>query len=100
MAYFSAIRDYKLIRELPTGKGFADIVFLPLPNRNKPAIIIELKYNKSANTAIRQIKETQYTQALSNYSGEILLVGVNYDKESKKHNCIIEKWNNFDCPLY
>ena len=100
LAYFSAIRDYKLIRELPTGKGFADIVFLPLPNKNKPAIIIELKYNKSANTAIRQIKETQYTQALSDYSGEILLVGINYDKESKKHNCIIEKWNNFDCPLH
>lgn len=91
LAYYSARKDYKLIRELPTGYGFADVVFLPLPHRNKPAIVIELKYNKSADTAIQQIKDKKYMQDLEGYTGEILLVGINYDKESKKHSCIIEK---------
>ena len=94
LAYFSARKDYRLIRELPTGKGFADIVFLPLPHTGKPALVIELKYAKTAESAIRQIKEKHYTQALEGYTGEILLVGINYNKEkkSKPHSCVIEKW--------
>ncbi len=93
LAYYSARKDYKLIRELPAGHGFADVVFLPLPHAGKPAIIVELKYDKSACAAIRQIKERHYPEALKGYSGEILLVGVNYDKDSKdkSHSCIIEK---------
>ena len=93
LAYYSARKDYRLIRELPAGHGFADIVFLPLPASGKPALIIELKYDKSANTAINQIKDRNYSRALEGYSGEVLLVGVNYDKESKNkpHSCIIEK---------
>lgn len=93
LAYYSARKDYKLIRELPAGRGFADVVFLPLPFSKKPALIVELKYNKSADTAIQQIKEKHYTQALEGYSGEILLVGINYDKDSKDkpHSCVIEK---------
>ncbi len=93
LAYYSARKDYKLIREFPTGKGFADIVFLPLPHTGKPALVVELKYNKSVHAAIQQIKDRQYTQALENYSGEILLVGVNYNKENtdKRHSCVIEK---------
>lgn len=93
LAYYSARKDYRMIRELPTGRGFADIVFLPLPSCKKPALVIELKYNKSAVTAIQQIKDRHYTQALEGYIGEILLVGVNYDKscEDKPHTCVIEK---------
>ena len=93
IAYYSARKDYRMIRELPTGRGFADIVFLPLPSVNKPALLIELKYNQTAVTAIQQIKDRHYTQALEGYAGEILLVGINYDKEnkSKPHSCIIEK---------
>ncbi len=93
LAYYSARKDYKMVRELPTGRGFADIVFLPLPHTKTPAIVVELKYDKNANTAIRQIKDCQYTQALEEYNGEILLVGINYDKsnENKPHSCIIEK---------
>ncbi len=93
LAYYSARKDYKMIRELPTGRGFADVVFLPLPFSDKPAIVVELKYDKSARTAIEQIKKRQYTQALEGYSGEILLVGVNYDKDNKNnpHRCVIEK---------
>ena len=93
IAYYSARKDYRLIRELPTGRGFADIVFLPLPNTGKPAIVAELKYDKSAHAAIQQIKDRNYTQALEGYVGEILLVGINYDKENenKPHSCVIER---------
>lgn len=93
LAYYSARTDYKLIREMPTGRGFADIVFLPLPSVGKPALIVELKYDKTARSAILQIKDRQYTQVLEGYTGEILLVGVNYDKDKKEkqHSCVIEK---------
>lgn len=93
IAYYSARKDYRLIRELPTGRGFADVVFLPLLSSGKPALVVELKYDKSADTAIQQIKERHYTQALEGYLGEILLVGINYDRDSKEkpHSCIIEK---------
>ena len=93
LAYYSARRDYKIIRELPGGRGFADIVFLPLPHTDKPAIVVELKYDKSAAAALQQIRDRNYTQALEGYSGEILLVGVNYDKgkREKPHSCVIEK---------
>ncbi|MCM1056426.1 MAG: ATP-binding protein [Firmicutes bacterium] len=96
LAYYSARRDYRLIRELPAGRGFADIVFLPLPASGKPALVVELKYDKSADTAIRQIKERGYTQALEGYSGEVLLVGISYDKDNrnKPHSCVIEKINS------
>lgn len=94
LAYYSARKDYLMIRELPSGHGFADIVFLPLPNKKeKPALVIELKYDKSANAAIQQIKDRHYTQSLENYTGDILLVGVNYEKEhkDKPHSCRIER---------
>ena len=93
LAYYSARKDYRVIRELPTGRGFADVVFLPLPSVGKPAIVVELKYNKSVEGAIRQIKDRQYTKALEGYAGEILLVGVNYEKDGgeKRHQCVIER---------
>ncbi|MDE6608821.1 MAG: ATP-binding protein [Lachnospiraceae bacterium] len=93
LAYYSARKDYRLIRELPAGRGFADIVFLPLPAVDKPAFVVELKYDKSARAAIQQIKDRHYTQALEGYAGEILLVGINYDREKadKQHSCVIER---------
>lgn len=95
MAYFTAPGYYNIIREIPTGKGFADFVFIPRTNvRFRPAMVIELKYNKSADTAIKQIKENRYHGALSGYSGRILLVGISYDaagKDKKKHACVIEE---------
>ena len=93
LAYYSARKDYRMIREMPTGRGFADVVFLPLPFSNKPALVVELKYDKSADTALQQIRDRRYTQALEGYSGEILLVGVGYDKDNrnKPHSCVIEK---------
>ena len=78
---------------MPSGKGYADIVFLPRKQSDKPAMVVELKYDKSAKGAIAQIKEKQYMEALAEYKGNLLLVGINYDKEKKKHSCIIEEWN-------
>ena len=89
-AYYSAKNKYIMHRELPTGKGFADIVYIPRKNVNLPALVIELKYNQSAETAIEQIKNKQYTEKIKEYSGEILLVGINYNKD-KNHACVIEK---------
>lgn len=93
LAYYSARKDYKLIREFPAGKGFADIAFLPFPHTDKPAMVVELKYDRSVSAAIRQIKDRQYTQALECYMGEILLVGVSYNRDSadKPHSCVIER---------
>lgn len=93
IAYYSARKDYQIIRELPAGIGFADLAFIPLLG-NKPAIIIELKYDKTANTAIKQIKDNKYPEVLSAFSGEIILVGINYDKDTKVHTCKIEKIKN------
>ncbi|MGN0594341.1 MAG: AAA family ATPase [Hominimerdicola sp.] len=93
IAYYSARKNYVVQREMPAGKGFADIVLIPRKNVDSPAVIIELKYDKSAKSAIEQIKEKRYSDCLKDYTGEILLVGINYDKDdkSKKHSCIIEK---------
>ena len=93
LAYYSAVSEYHLIRELPAGKGFADIVFVPKPHSDKPAMIVELKYDKSAKGAISQIKEKCYVNALKEYHGNLLLVGINYDKTNKAHTCIIEKYD-------
>lgn len=93
LAYYSARKDYRLIREMPAGRGFADVVFLPLPSVRKPALIVEIKYGRTAQSALQQIKDRQYVQALERYTGEILLVGVSYDKDSKEktHSCVIER---------
>ena len=96
LAYYSARKDYRMIREMPAGHGFADIVFLPLPHTDEPALVIELKYDKSAESAIQQIKDRHYAEALEGYAGTILLVGVNYDREDKNkpHSCVIERLEN------
>lgn len=91
LAYYSAMDEYIRIRELPAGEGFADIVFLPRKNSEHPAMVIELKYNKTAESAIDQIKKKQYTSALENYCGQVLLVGISYHKKTKEHTCRIEK---------
>lgn len=94
LAYYSACRDYTLIREMPAGNGFSDMVFLPKPTSSKPALILELKWDKTANGAVSQIKDKKYVSALKDYKGIILLVGINYDKKNKQHQCRIEKFQN------
>lgn len=76
---------HKPVREYPCGKGFADIVYLPLARYpNRPVVVVELKWDKTAQTAVTQIKEREY-------SGEILLVGITYDRKTKEHQCVIER---------
>ena len=85
---------FKPIRELPTGRGFADFVFVPKPEykADYPALIVELKWNKNACTALMQIKDKKYPSAILDYTGDILLIGINYDKNVKEHQCLIEKY--------
>ncbi len=95
IAYLGAMQYYfKPVRELPTGKGFADFIFIPKPEHinNYPAIVVELKWNKKAETAIKQIKDKNYPDVVKQYTGDILLVGISYEKKTKQHECTIEKY--------
>ncbi|MCD8300677.1 MAG: ATP-binding protein [Clostridiales bacterium] len=96
LAYITARNYYDIVREIPAGKGFADYAFIPHHNSDKPAMIIELKYNKDADSAIKQIREKRYNGCLREYEGNLLLVGISYDKNTrgegyKRHSCIIER---------
>jgi hypothetical protein len=90
-AYISCVDEYLRIEELPTGIGYADVVYIPKKGSALPVMIVELKMNKSADSAIEQIKNRNYPQALKDYGSDILLVGVSYDDKTKKHSCRIEK---------
>ena len=92
LAYYSAQKSYTLVREMPAGKGFADIVFLPRRHVDKPAMVVELKWNRSVNGAIRQIQDKCYAGVLKDYAGDVILVGINYNKKSKQHKCLIEQY--------
>ena len=91
LAFYTARTKYTIIQELPAGYGFADIGFIP-KNPKDPAILIELKCNQDADTAIKQIKNKNYPKVFENYLDNLLLVGVNYDKTTKIHECVIEKY--------
>ncbi len=90
LAYFAARTYYKIFRELPTGKGFADMVFVPLPRSSRPAIVVEFKYDQSAEGAIAQIRRKDYPASLKGFSKNIILLGVNYNKETAKHEIDLE----------
>ena len=91
LAYIYALNRYSVIKEMTTGKGFADVVFVPY-KENDPAMIIELKRNGCAESALLQIREKRYFDSLSHYQGRILFVGINYDEKNKTHSCLIEKF--------
>ena len=91
VAYIWARNEYIIHREYATGKGYADLVMIPRRNVAKPALVIELKFNHTADTAIDQIKRKEYPAKITEYTGELLLVGINYDKETKQHACKIER---------
>ncbi len=96
IAYYYARNEYIIHRELASGKGFADLVFIPRKHVDKPAMVVELKYNKDADTAISQIKRKQYPKKLAEYTDNLLLVGITYNKEEKTHKCIIENYRKID----
>ena len=98
LAYYAAQMYYTTILELDSGKGYVDIAYLPAPKYPAlPALVVELKYNRSAETAMSQIKRQKYPERLIHYKGNMLLVAIDYDKdlpntapEFKHHKCIIE----------
>jgi RecB family endonuclease NucS len=91
LAFIYALNEYTAVKEMTTGKGFADVVYIPIKKEN-PAMIIELKRNKSTETALTQIKEKRYFDCLKHYHGNLLFVGINYDETDKTHTCEIEKF--------
>jgi hypothetical protein len=91
IAYYYASNDYIIHRELATGKGFADLVLIPRKNVDSPAIVIEMKYDKAVDTAIEQIKRRQYPAKVAQYTDNMLLVGITYERETKQHRCCIER---------
>ena len=91
LAFYTARNKYKIIREMPAGRGFADMVFIPWHNVNLPAIVVELKWKQSVPTALDQIRERRYPESMRDYTGEVILCGINYDKETKVHTCVIER---------
>ena len=95
IAYLSSMQYYfKPVRELPTGRGFADFVYIPKPEYllDYPALVVELKWNKSTDTALKQIKEKKYPESLLQYTGNILIIGISYNKKTKAHQCAIEEF--------
>ena len=91
IAYYYAGNNYIVHRELPSGKDFADLVFIPRKNVDSPAIVVELKCDKSADSAIDQIRRKDYPAKVAEYADRLLLVGINYDRETKQHTCRIER---------
>ena len=90
-AYIAAIDQYMKVEELPSGHGIADIAYIPKKRSQLPALIVELKWNRSAEGAIGQIKDKNYPAVMKEYEGPVVLVGINYDPETKKHACVIER---------
>ena len=92
LALYAARNFYVIHRELAGGKGFADLVFIPRKKfPEKPAIVVELKWDKDVDGAIAQIKNKEYCRSLEEYRGNVLLVGVNYNRKTKVHECVIEE---------
>ena len=91
IAYYYASNDYIIHRELATGKGFADLVLIPRKNVDSPAIVIEMKYDKAVDTAIEQIKRRHYPAKVAQYTDNLLLVGITYERDTKQHRCCIER---------
>ena len=92
LAFIYALNKYTVIKEMTAGKGFADVVFIPYVS-GMPAMVVELKHNKCADSALSQIKNKKYFDSLEHYSGDLLLVGISYDEKTKEHECRIEKFN-------
>lgn len=93
LAFYVARNYYTVIKEFPSGKGRADIVYLPRKHHgDKPALLVELKWNETAESAIAQIHDKCYPRALEDYKGNLLLVGVSYDEKTKEHTCRIETY--------
>lgn len=90
-AYISCVEQFQEIQELPSGTGYADVVYFPKKGSSMPVMVVELKWNRGADGAIAQIKARNYPDVFEGYGGEILLVGISYDEKTKRHECVIER---------
>lgn len=96
LVYLAARDKYRVEREDKAGKGYVDFIFYP-ERRNADALILELKINSTPEDAIEQIKKKKYALRFKGrigdtlkYVGNVLAVGISYDKKRKKHSCKIE----------
>ncbi len=90
-AYIAAADHYATIEELPSGRGLADVVYLPKRGDPSPALLVELKWDRAPEAAIAQARNRDYPAVLRGWGGPILLVGITYDRKSKRHVCRIEE---------
>lgn len=94
LSYIYALNHYVCTKEMTAGKGYADVVYVPVhPAPERPAMIIELKKNKTAESALDQIRERKYFDALEHYQGNLIFAGINYDENDKTHTCRIERFD-------
>ena len=86
-------QEYECFRELQSGKGSADLIYVPKRNDSLPVLLIEFKYGPNAGDALKQIKEKEYFSRYrdGDYPNDILLIGISYNPKTKTHTCIIEK---------
>ena len=88
---WSTLGKYITRREEQAGKGRADLVYEPMLNGTTPLILIEFKYDGSAEEAIAQIKKQEYFKRYTGQYRNIIIVGINYSTKTKDHQCLIEK---------
>lgn len=90
-AYIAALEQYIKVEEMPSGRGIADVVYIPHRSSALPVLLIELKWNRTSEGAIRQIREKRYPAVFEGFDRELVLVGISYNENTKKHSCAIEK---------
>ena len=91
LAYYAAVECYQVRRELTAGKGYADVTFIPRKGCQVPPMIVELKWDKSTQAAMEQVRRKKYLDAFRLEYKEALVCGINYDTTDKEHTCRIEK---------
>ncbi|MBR3312953.1 MAG: AAA family ATPase [Atopobiaceae bacterium] len=90
-AYVAAADHYALVEELPSGRGLADVVYVPRRGDASPALVVELKWSRNTKAAMGQVRDRDYARVLRDWGGPVLLVGITYDPKSKVHTCQIEE---------
>ncbi|MBR2215583.1 MAG: AAA family ATPase [Selenomonadaceae bacterium] len=88
VGYLAALDTYRIKREDKAGKGYADFTFTPM-RKSDTAIILELKYGRSAKNALQCIHDRGYLGRFKDFP-RVLLVGINYSEATKKHTCLTE----------
>jgi hypothetical protein len=90
LSYLANIDYYELLEEVPSGKGFVDLVYVPKTGVALPVLLIELKMTTSCDTAMEQILKNEYQTKLASLGNELLCVAISYDPKTKVHQCSIK----------